>query len=526
MSKLVLLTYVLCLTCLTSYGQGHIPLEEYYRTESNRIIARDSSLQTTRNQHTSIQPLQRKRTDPNQLFKSEGKYYYWITQKLFKEHFIQFIGENYWMSIDPIIDLELGTDLSSDSSKMLYWNTRGFRVQGEILEKVSFSSEFYENQAILPNYQQHYVNRYGEFFPNAANTTYQQQNAVIPGYARTKSFKLTGYDFAFATGNITYEPNSFFNFTIGNGNHKIGNGYRSLLLSDYTVNYPFAQIETNFWQDRIQYNVIYALHQNLYRLHTFSTPEATYERKIGTYHYLDIALTEKITLGLFEAAHWKRVDSLGSHQPDYLFINPVPFVNYFVKGDKSEGYNALLGLNFVFKHEATQFYSQLVFDQNSVGAYQIGLQFLDVLVDKLDFLIEYNHAAENTYTSDQKRYNFSHFNLPIAHPYTNGFDEIIGQISYQHNRFFIQNRINYSKRISNTANLPIILNPTMSASQSNFTHIIYNQFEIGYRFNRAYNLQMFAGHLYRNETMPSNNPLTNYAYLGLRTRLKNKYIDY
>ena len=269
--------FCLLLMSMSGWSQLYLPLTSYYQHESQRLILSDSIEHTYFNSHQSLLPILDKRTSNEGIYASQGKHYYWLTQKLFKENFIVFSGEDYWCSIDPIVDLELGGDLSADSLQRLYWNTRGIRIQAKFFEKVGFTTSVYENQAILPQYQNDFADAHGEYFPNSINTQYIQNNAVIAGYARTKPFKTTGYDFAFAQGQVAYVPNKWVNFTIGNGNQFIGNGYRSLLLSDFSVNYPFGKIEANLWNGRIQYNAIYAIHQNLYRLPEHTTPEATYE---------------------------------------------------------------------------------------------------------------------------------------------------------------------------------------------------------------------------------------------------------
>jgi hypothetical protein len=56
-------------------------------------------------------------------------------------------------------------------------------------------------------------------------------------------------------GRISYTPNEIFNFQAGLDNNFIGEGNRSLFLSDYSVPYPFAQIRTRFW--RVEYTIMY-----------------------------------------------------------------------------------------------------------------------------------------------------------------------------------------------------------------------------------------------------------------------------
>ena len=531
MRKLINTFILLLLTAISSSAQLYLPHNNYYQTEAERLLIHNKNDTTFYHNHVSLRPMLDTRTNRDSIFEISDKKYYWVTEKLFKENLIIFKGPDFWCSIDPILDLELGGDLSADSLERLHWNTRGIRVQGRFFDNVGFTTSFYENQALLPGYMNAYADAHGEFFPNSINTNYIQNNAVIPGYARTKVFKTTGYDFAFAQGNISYVPNQYINAQIGNGNHFVGNGYRSLLLSDFTANYPFAKVEANFLKGRIQYNVIYALHQNLYRLHVYTTPEATYEKKIGTYQYLDISLSENVQIGIFEGKLWRRVDSLGSHKPDYGFLNPLIFTTPRAKQLENGGFNSILGLNVSINFGNNRIYGQAVVDAGILGAFQIGYKFFNLKGHKLDGGVEFNHANLNTYLSTDKRYNYSHYNLPLAHPYVNGFNELILYVSYQHNRFFFRNRINYSQRTQNDSTaigndilLPLYNGTPTTANRLDY--IAYNQFEMGYRFNKSNNFQAFFGLLTRSELDAVNNPLTNYPYIGVRTRLKNKYLDY
>lgn len=525
----IFLFLLACLHISSAFGQLYLPLNAYYQNEVERQFLTDSA-STLSNAHLSMKPILDKRTNAENIYQSQGKHYYWITQKIFKENFIVFEGADFWCSIDPILDLELGSDFSADSLERLYWNTRGIRIQGKFFDQVGFSTVIYENQAILPLYQRTYADDHGEFFPNSILTQYQQNNAIIPGYARTKPFKTNGYDFAFAEGYVHYSPSKHFNIQLGNGNHFIGNGYRSLLLSDFTTNYPFLKLETNLWEDRIQYNTIYALHQNPYRLVLYTTPEATYERKIGTYHYLDFAISKNLQIGLFEGNQWRLVDSLGSHQPNYLFLNPVPFVSSLIKQNDSTGFSSIMGINLSGSIGSLNAYTQLLVSNGGIGGYQLGLKYYNLFIPQLDLAVEYNQVLRGAYLNENARYNYSHNNLPIAHPFVNDFQELVVRLDYQHNRFFIRNSLNYSQRIYQDS-IPVyntILAPLtdIEGESSHRGIFLYNQLEIGYRFNKRNNLQVYLGHLYRNQNSPADNPLTNYAYIGVRTELKNKYRDY
>lgn len=60
-----------------------------------------------------------------------------------------------------------------------------------------------------------------------------------------------------ASGYVSYSSNKHFNFQVGHGKHFVGDGYRSLLLSDNALNYPYARITSTF--GKLQYTNLYAV---------------------------------------------------------------------------------------------------------------------------------------------------------------------------------------------------------------------------------------------------------------------------
>jgi hypothetical protein len=523
--SIFLLMFVL--TSFFANSQLYFPNETFYNNEIERLHLQ-SQPKGYYGQHLSVKPILDNKTQSDSVYQSKGEYYYWITQKLFKANFIIFKGDDFWCSVDPIIDTELGTDLSKDTLTKLYWNTRGIRVQAKFFEKVSFTTSVYENQAVVPEYQSNYFNKHGEFRPT--NLGYKQVNAFIPMYGRTKPFKVSGYDFSFAEGQLSIVPFKWLNFQLGNGSQFIGDGHRSLLLSDFSGNYPFLKTELFAFEGKLQYNLIYASLTNPYRMSLFSTPEATYERKIGVFHYLEYAVNKKLNLSLFEGSNWRSSDSVGTHSPDYLYLTPVIVTNTLIKGTDDKNYNSILGIGANYTINTSKFFTQIVIDNSTISAFQFGFKSYDLLTQKLDFKIEYNQAIRNTYLSENKRYNYSHNNLSLAHPYDNGFKEIISIISYQKNRFFIQNKTIYSSRIKNDT-LNIGTNILQSKTNEplinlNSNNIFLNQFEAGYRFNKNYNLQAVFGYTFRKDNNKSNPSTTNYVYFGIRTRLRNKTLDW
>ena len=110
------------------------------------------------------------------------------------------------------------------------------------------------------------------------------------------------------------------------------------------------------------------------------------------------------------------MDSLGSHKPDYGFLNPLIFTTPRAKQLENGGFNSILGLNVSINFGNNRIYGQAVVDAGILGAFQIGYKFFNLKGHKLDGGVEFNHANLNTYLSTDKRYNYSHYNLHLPTP--------------------------------------------------------------------------------------------------------------
>ena len=149
-------------------------------------------------------------------------------RKLFTEHLFIINQEDYKIIASPVIDLNIGKEF--DDNNMTYVNTRGYFVEGNLGSKVSFHTSFRENQSIFPNYVHNYI----------------KENKIVPGQGYARVFKDSGYDYSMSSGYVSIKSSKFFIFQFGHGKHFIGDGYRSLLLSDNTFNYPFLRIQSTF----------------------------------------------------------------------------------------------------------------------------------------------------------------------------------------------------------------------------------------------------------------------------------------
>ena len=81
----IFLFLLACLHISSAFGQLYLPLNAYYQNEVERQFLTDSA-STLSNAHLSMKPILDKRTNAENIYQSQGKHYYWITQKIFKEN--------------------------------------------------------------------------------------------------------------------------------------------------------------------------------------------------------------------------------------------------------------------------------------------------------------------------------------------------------------------------------------------------------------------------------------------------------
>jgi len=448
---------------------------------------------------------------------------------LFNNHLISLNKEDFKLNLDPVFNFELGKDfVANDGSR--YVNTRGVQLEGSIKDKFSFFSTFYENQATFINYLD-------------SNIKYTN---VVPGQGNPKEFKNSGFDYAWASGYISYTPSKYFNFQFGHGKNFIGDGYRSLLLSDNSFNYPHLKITTNIW--RFKYVNIFAEFMDLKMPHSY---DLGFRKKYGTFHYLSYAVNKRLNIGLFESIIWKAADSTGYRGFDINYLNPIIFFRP-VEFSLGSPDNALMGANISFKlRKRNVLYGQLLLDEFKIHevmsgkgwwankqAFQLGLKSFDIFgVKNLYIQTEYNYVRPYTYTSRSTLQNYAHYNQALAHPLGANFKESVSFLKYSYKRFFAEIKFNYAVYGADTANSnygkDIFLSYDSHPSEyGNFTGqgikttLTYKDFRISYLINPSTNLNISLGISDRNENSVLKNSHSTFVYFGIRTSLNNFYYDF
>lgn len=480
-------------------------------------------------------------------FKNKSKSVFYRKLKKESLFIINDTTDKFYVSIDPLFNFELGRDIADSSGENLYKNTRGFIVRGNIGKRISFESSFYENQATYAQYIDDYILSTNTLFSQPSNYQYD----VVPGQGRAKRFKTNGYDYAMASGYVSYSPNNIFNFQIGHGKHFIGDGYRSLLLSDNSFNYPFARITTTY--KNIQYTNLYTSFMNLTNGGVKTPPgvERLFQKKIGSFQLLSINLFKRLQLGFFQGMIWEAADSTNRQHVSFNTFDPIIGVNTAIYGlhDKN---NILLGATLKLKiTNSLSLYGQYMLDDtyqtNSLGdirkkyGYQIGIKYFDLFtVRDLHLQLEYNNVRPFAYSSSDTYQSYTHYNQALTHPLGANFYEFVGFVNYRIKDFFIQLKANYA--VKGLDSLSYNYGGNIFKADNSFpagqdlngiettqglkTTIMYQDIHIGYLVNPSTNFNIVLGLSNRMEQNELKTKQTQFIYFGVRTSLSNFYYDF
>ncbi len=516
--KLILLFTVLFFGINTLLSQQNlIPINSYYKDKlyspfNNKSFSNGSFLPACESEINLI----------NKIADS-SKQYYQITAFLMKKHLIEIKDKDYYLTISPTFDISRGKDKNDSLGPSLYQNTRGIFIEGDFFKNFSFSTSFYENQSLFTRYETAYYKSAGELYPNGNN--YNAQNAVIPGAARTKPFKIGGFDYAYAIGNFIYAPTKRIQISGGNNAHFVGAGYRSLLLSDNSINSPYIQANIKI-TPKLSFVYMRSKLTNLLRRPIKTTDEAYYESKGLSVNYLTYKHSEKFNISLFEGIIWSKGDSISSKNANPLFYNPVPITSSLVASDIKKDFNSLIGINTEYlinsKHRIYNQFAMSNFDLKNMG-FQLGYRGYDYgNLKNFMFQFEYNYVSRLLYTSTNRRLNYSQYNLPLAISRGNGFQEFVIRGNYEYQYFYIDVKVNLYQ-------LEGFQKGSLLAIHQNNTRqhgtIQQEQIEIGFRLNRKMNITVFGSYLYRQESA-KDSYLTKFFNLGIRTGLINHYNDF
>ncbi len=328
------------------------------------------------------------------------------------------------LHVNPALQFSVGR--ANDGTGTLFVNSRGVEIRGRLDKKVAFYTYLTENQA-----------QYPQFINDVRDST-----IVIPFEGFWKQYNNTGVDFLRAQGYIDFGLSKSISAQLGFGKHFIGNGVRSLILSDYANNYPYLRINTEtkiFDYTNIFAELIADVDGGSFGV----LGVGGFSKKYMAMHHLNIKIKPNLHVGLFESVMYG--DSTEGLKVEYL--NPIIFYRAVEQQNGSED-NAMVGMDFKWNiKNRVSLYGQLVIDEllfseafagtgswrNKQGI-QFGTKYIDAFgVSDLMLQAEVNKVRPYTYAHEDGFTSYSHYNLALAHPFGANFTEYLGRASYRLN---------------------------------------------------------------------------------------------
>lgn len=329
------------------------------------------------------------------------------------------------LHINPVLYVGVGKDSRRD--EMLFINTRGIEVRGMVDNKVGFYTYLTDNQALLPSYVSEQISATG----------------VIPHEGFWKNYKEgQGVDFLQARGYITFEATKHINLQFGHDRFFVGNGYRSMIFSDFSPPALFLKGNVKVWK----LNYLFLLNQmTADNRPTAGNTFTGYPNKFVALHHLSLNIGKKLNIGVFESVIFSPDDPLGTDHFRLEYLNPIIFYRAIEQQNGSSD-NVLLGLDFKWNAiKKVSIYGQFMLDEfvidnirkgNGWWANKFAMQFGGKYVDafglpNLDLQGEINIIRPYTYSHHTNYGSYTSYKQPIAHPLGANLKEVAGILRYQ-----------------------------------------------------------------------------------------------
>jgi hypothetical protein len=455
-------------------------------------------------------------------------------------NFIRGIGTNNVFTLDPYIDATIGK--SNDKNDVLTDFSGGINMQGVFNNKLSF------NLGVITS-----VNQFPKYLDSVIFSKYDHLNPssnkyIIPGENAAKlnnnnRFTYTNFNF-----NLTYTPSKYFLIAAGYGKNFLGDGYRSLLLSDNSNNSPYVRLQARLW--KLTYNVLYNRYTNNFWYEVDGNPQPKY----STIHYLGFN-TKKLQVGLFDEVTWLAKDTNFNRGFDLQYLNPLIFIRplEFTVGSPD---NAMIGFNLKYKIYKSGFiYGQLALDDLNLKtsldhhaqhygnkyALQLGIWNNDFLhIKDLSWRLEWNGVRPYTYghgVGGNISLNYTNYYQSLTDPFGANFNEFISMLNYTNARWYGVLENVYTIRGENPGvpynngedlwggenGIPTFGSKTMQGIKTKYS---FNQLTLGYLINPANRLGVEANVAYRSRKSSIVDQSEFYFSFGIKTSLYNLYHDF
>lgn len=341
-------------------------------------------------------------------------------------------------------------------------------------------------------------------------------------------------------GRLSYSPNSFINLQGGWDNQFIGEGSRSLFLSDYGKPSEFGMARLNFW--RVEYMMLYQ----------FLSENNAQQQRVNKYaatHYLSLNATRWFQIGIFESVVFQPKDTLLNRGFEAEYLNPMILYRpqEYQLGSSD---NSLIGIDAKIKIRSFTLYGQLMMDEFNLAdikgrtrwwankyAVQAGIKTFKYSGNNKFFLRgEMNVVRPYTYSHLSNAQSYTNQGFGLAHPYGANFAEILAEVKWNFKKWNAELFVSYSLKGLNNDSLNYggdITIPYLNRPIDDFGHKIgqgkgnnamRSMVRVSYDILPSIHLQAFVeGHFRYNTYLLE--PKAQ-VFIGIRSRLWNDYRNY
>ena len=398
------------------------------------------------------------------------------------------------------------------------------------------------------------VQAWSESFPEYLDTLVKAtQVSLGEGYVDGTG-PYTHYDW---NAHVDWKASKYFRFTLGRGRNFIGEGHRSMFLSDNTTSYPYFKINTTAWH--IRYMNLFTVMNDV---RGAGGDPSKFLRKYASFHYLSWNASKRFNFGIFESIIWQDNDPDYPRGFDINYLNPVIVYRpqEYAQGSAD---NALLGLAVNVKAgKRTTFYGQLMLDEfllrevrtgkgwfGNKQAFQLGVMAHDAFkVPGLFMRFEFDYVRPFMYTHSDTRQNYAHAGQPLAHPYGGNCHETIAQVQYRRDRWTYATHISVALLGSDTGIYSSgnnIFRPESDrwyispeendedrkafgyyVGHDSPVSIFYTDVSAAWMIDPNTGMSVEAGYTFRSRVPEhGDNEITHFFRIGISTHLRDRYRD-
>jgi len=436
--------------------------------------------------------------------------------------------------LNPVLGASVGVDTEAGGN-LRHLSSIGAEVRGSLFNRIAVYGYFAQNWAVFPSYVQGRINDVG----------------VIPGEGYFDAMGNQGHSFATPRFNISSKVAKHIDLQAGFDRNFIGNGHRSMILSDFGNNNFY--IKANAKLGHFNYTMIQnVMRADAYGIYGESAIGNSFPKKYQAFHRLGIDIGKNFNIGIFETVVYGRERENGTNPIEVGYMVPAIFFRA-TEQQVGSADNALLGIDYKWNFLGSfSFYGQVVFDEfvleelrsgegwwaNKFGI-QTGLKYVDAFgIDNFDLQVEGNITRPYNYTHQDNFNSYTHFLQPIAHPFGTNFKEVVGILRYQpKERLHIVARGFYNQFGADDENTNWggdILKPYTSREQNYGnvigqgidTKILYADLTVSWMLQ--HNLFIDFRTVYRNlsSEISSRDRNTSFSQIGLRLNLSQRDHDF